>query len=410
MRKLQLILLLLPFAASAATPPVSADTFISQSNATLNFGGLGTMSVSTGNYGLVQFDLSRLTALGLVSSNIQQATLLIYVNKVLASGGLDFALAGQSWSETGATYNNFNQGLVGAPFASNVAVSATGQYVMLDVTSQVQAWITGAVTNNGIIIKPAVAAPTTSVVLDTKESTTTSHAAMLDVVLTASGQTGPAGPSGPSGATGPSGPSGPTGNTGPTGATGPSGPAGAGNLMFFGSIGQGTEAAAGVLTTSVGGQSTNGIGLPVSGHMEGPSQILYSGGAPYIQNIVSGIITWFPSAITLTKMNAIVNPQNQNPLIVIGPTLTLRAQLYKYTTSFGATAVPGAACTFNQTQTTLTTYNTVVIPGITAVCSSTFSASFNAGEGAYWVVSMTATGTGTLQYSLPVDVVIGTSQ
>src|SRR5579883_3238213 len=285
MRKLQLILLLLPFAASAATPPVSADTFISQSNATLNFGGLGTMSVSTGNYGLVQFDLSRLTALGLVSSNIQQATLLIYVNKVLASGGLDFALAGQSWSETGATYNNFNQGLVGAPFASNVAVSATGQYVMLDVTSQVQAWITGAVTNNGIIIKPAVAAPTTSVVLDTKESTTTSHAAMLDVVLTASGQTGPAGPSGPSGATGPSGPSGPTGNTGPTGATGPSGPAGAGNLMFFGSIGQGTEAAAGVLTTSVGGQSTNGIGLPVSGHMEGPSQILYSGGAPYIQNI-----------------------------------------------------------------------------------------------------------------------------
>ncbi len=258
--------LLLPFAAMAQTSGVSADTYINQSNAAVNFGTLGTMNVSTGNNALIQFDLSRLTALGLSASNIQQATLVFYLNKVLVSGGVDIALTGQSWSETGATYNNFNQGLVGAPFASNVATTATGQYVTVDVTSQVQAWITGAVTNNGIIIKPAVAQPSTSVVIDTKESTTTSHPAYIDVIVTSVGATGPSGPAGSAGAAGPSGPSGPagpsgaTGNTGSAGPSGPSGPSGA-----TGSTGsQGAQGPSGPAGTN-GNTVLNGTGAPTGG-------------------------------------------------------------------------------------------------------------------------------------------------
>jgi Collagen triple helix repeat (20 copies) len=220
--------------AVAANAGVSADTFVSQSNATLNFGTLGTINVATGNSGLIQFDLSSLN--GLTSSQIQKATMTIFLNKVLVGGGLDFALTNQAWSETGATYNNFNLGLVGAPFLSNVPVAVAGDYVTVDVTSQVQAWISGAVTNNGIIIKPAVAQPSTSVVLDSKESTTTSHPAYLDVLVVSAGPsgpqgvagpTGPSGPSGPAGATGSAGPSGPAGSAGATGPAGPSGPSGA---------------------------------------------------------------------------------------------------------------------------------------------------------------------------------------
>jgi len=224
-----------PVVARGATATVSGDAYISQSNAANNFGAVGTMNVSSANSALIQFDLTALQALGLTNANIQKAYLTVFVNRVLVAGGLDFALTNQAWSELAATYNNFNQGLIGAPFASNVPVQQSTVFVKIDVTDQVRDWLTGAVINNGIIVKAAVAQPSTSAVLDSKESTTTSEPAFLDILLTGSGSgptgaTGPSGPAGATGATGPAGPaggpSGPSGPIGAVGATGPSGPAG----------------------------------------------------------------------------------------------------------------------------------------------------------------------------------------
>jgi hypothetical protein len=68
------------------------------------------------------------------------------------------------------------------------------------------------------------------VAFDSKESTTTSHPAMLTITLIAIGPTGATGPTGPTGATGAAGaqgPVGPTGAQGPAGATGAQGPQGA---------------------------------------------------------------------------------------------------------------------------------------------------------------------------------------
>ncbi len=450
---------------------VSADTYLeSGSGASTNFGTLASVlvgpggSAATQNKSLIQFNLSALT--GVTGTSVQKAVLWVYVNRVTTAGAIDVYDVTNSWGESTATWN--------APPTSGallgtIPVSGASQWVGLDITTEVQTWLTSPPSNNGIMLV-ANSSPNTAVSLDSKESTTTSHPAQLQLVMGggtggagATGPSGPAGPSGPSGpagvgasgpagpsgATGASGPAGPSGVAGPSGATGltgpsgpagpsgatgaagpsgpagsagtngaagasgpsgPSGPSGGSSLMFFGSVGNGTEASAGVLSTDSTGQSTAGAAVPVSGSTTGASVALFSGGTAYLQNIVTGAITWFPAPITFTKMNAILNPQNQNPLIVIGPTLTIRAQLYKYTTGYGSTAVPGASCIFNETQTTLLTYNIIVIPGISAVCSNIFSASFNAGEGAYWVVSMTAAGGSQLNYSLPVDVVIGIAQ
>jgi hypothetical protein len=134
-------------------------------------------------------------------------------------------------------------------------------------------------------------------------------------------------------------------------------------------------------------------------------------GSPF-SNIFAGVITWFPAPVTFTKMNAILNPQALEILIAVR--VTIQAQLYKYTTGFGATAVPGATCTFLMTGSAPVpyTFSDIIPPGQTAQCSSTFSASFNAGEGAYWFVYSTSSTTAgqPLTTSLPVDIVIGIAQ
>ena len=405
---------LLPAAAVAATAGAAADTFISQTNPTLNFGGLGTMNVSSTNYALLQFDLSRLTSLGLSSGNIQQATLVIYLNKALVAGGLDFALTGQSWSETAATYNNFNQALVATPFATNVAVSATGSFVSVDVTTQVRNWVTGAVTNNGIIIKAAVAQPNTSVVLDSKESTTTSHPAYLDVIIASVGPTGPQGPAGPTGATGPQGSAGATGSTGPAGPTGPAGSAGS-SLIFLSGTGNDTTNPA-TLTTSATGGVGNVVVLPLSGYTPTPVtttlQTFMSQFTTSFTGGFAGVMQVFPAPLTLTKMNGYLMVEGTE--VLVGITLNVQADLYKYSdTTRVPNPVPGATCSFlYQGQNIL---SQIIATGTPSTCSSTFSASFNAGEAAFIVVSMTPTFQGvpvssTYNLSLPINVSFGVSQ
>ncbi len=218
--------------AQAASFVVSADTYISNGpfgQSAFNYGTQGTLSVSFTSATLIQFDLSSLQSLSLSSSNIQKATLTVFVNTLNEAGGLDVGLTGQAWTETGATYNNFNMSSVQV-FARDVPVTSAGHYVSIDITSQARAWLTNTSPNNGLILKAAAAQPGTSVLLDSKESTTTSRPATLDLDLTdfgSPGPTGPAGSTGATGATGPIGPTGPQGITGGTGSTGPTGSVGA---------------------------------------------------------------------------------------------------------------------------------------------------------------------------------------
>jgi hypothetical protein len=213
--------------AFAQTLPVSGDTFVSfgstanySTSPTINVGGAGNFE------GLISFDLSALPT-GTTSAAVEKASITLFVNKVGAPGDIDVYAANGNWSE--GAVNGTNAPSPGMVVASQVAVTGASTYITLDATALVQAWLSGTITNSGILIMADPGHPGTSVLFDSKESSSTSHPAVLQVTLTgagAQGPTGPAGAQGPAGLQGATGPAGPAGVTGPQGATGPAGPAG----------------------------------------------------------------------------------------------------------------------------------------------------------------------------------------
>jgi hypothetical protein len=215
--------------------PLTGDAFIMPGSAS-NFGGTVNVNIGgvSGYQGLFQFDLSKLPP-GTIAANVSSASLRLYVNKIGVAGSINVNVANASWTES--TVTGLSGVGVGQLVAGPIAVSVAGAYLSIPITTQVQAWLSGA-PNNGLIV---TASPSTaSLFFDSKENTTTSQLAAIDVVLTPpSGPNGAAGPAGTQGASGPAGapgvigpvgdagPQGPAGVTGPTGPTGPVGPAGA---------------------------------------------------------------------------------------------------------------------------------------------------------------------------------------
>lgn len=211
--------LLIPAIALADTAPLVGDTYINPGVAN-NYGNLPGIDVggSSSSQGLLLFDLTRLPA-GVTGSSVSSAKLRIYVDTVTTPGAIDISAANAAWSES--SVNGTNGPGVGNTVQTGIPVVTADQYIEIDVTSQVQAWLNGSA-NNGFII---TGESTTSIILDSKENTATSQPAILQIQLI--GPAGPTGSTGAVGATGPTGSAGPIGPTGPTGAPGPTGAAGA---------------------------------------------------------------------------------------------------------------------------------------------------------------------------------------
>src|SRR3954463_15705346 len=108
------LICLIPIVGSAATATVVSDAYVSTANPTVNFGAATTLNISPGTTALIQVDLSSLPA-GVIASDIQKATLTVYVNKVFVAGGLDFAQITSPWFESTVTSNTAP--LIAAPFA-----------------------------------------------------------------------------------------------------------------------------------------------------------------------------------------------------------------------------------------------------------------------------------------------------
>jgi hypothetical protein len=415
------VLVLIPvLRLEAQGPVVTADTYVqSGSAASTNFGALASLLVGPGgaaatqNKGLVQFDLSAYS--GVSGSNVQKALLWVYVNRVTAAGAIDAYDVTGTWGENTV---NWNTPPATGSLLGSVAVNTAGVWVSIDLTSEVQTWLTSPSSNHGIMLV-ANGSPNTAVSLDAKESTTTSHPAQLQIVLT-----GPAGPTGASGPAGPSGPSGPagTGATGPAGPSGPSGPAGTGGgVVFLGSLGTANPSAgtAGTLTTNGAGATVNAVFVPVSGTTSTPSyvDVTSNGGVPYVQYAYGGLLQNLPTSVTFTKMNAIVNPMPvSGAWVQPGVKVRIQAQLYRYQRSGGGGSfitVPGAACTLTDASNGITqSYSDIAVASMITVCSATFSATVPAGDSLVWVVSATTSSTSAqpLTTSFPMDVSLSLAQ
>ncbi len=213
-----LLVLAPPALLSQATPP-SADTFVSSATPKTNYGSSIVLVVQSGATTYLQFNLSELPA----GAQVNKATLRLFVDGVLKPGAFDVYQLNAPWSENTLSYNTPAPAL-GISATGGNPISVTGfslnQFLLIDVTSTVQAWVNGTLRNNGLAL--AVSGASAGIFsFDSKESILTGNGPELEIVLN-----GPVGPPGPAGATGPQGPAGPTGPQGLAGAAGPQGLAG----------------------------------------------------------------------------------------------------------------------------------------------------------------------------------------
>ena len=209
--------LFLPGMLLAGFAPLAGDAYINPGDPN-NYGAQPLIDIGGANNseGLLQFDLTKLPP-GATSADVSSAKLRIFVDNISAFGSITVSLANAPWSEN--TVNGVTNPVPGpgATIQSGIPITTINQYIEIDVTSQVVAWLNGA-PNDGFII---TAQGNASLVLDSKENQATSHPAALVILFN-----GTAGPTGATGTKGPTGSTGSTGSVGPTGATGAPGPTG----------------------------------------------------------------------------------------------------------------------------------------------------------------------------------------
>jgi len=218
-----LSLTLLAWTAAHGQFTPSADAYTNTASPTANFGSAATLNVeSASETAYIQFDLSAVPA-GYTGANVAKASLKLYVNSVGTAGSFNIDYVNGTWTEKTITANL--SPALGATIASSVSLakSQVSDYIVVDITSAVDAWLNGTQTNDGIAL---VANSPLNCSFTSKENTGTSHPAELDIVFLGNGAQGPVGSQGPQGAQGPQGlqgSSGPIGPVGPQGATGSSG-------------------------------------------------------------------------------------------------------------------------------------------------------------------------------------------
>lgn len=169
-------------AAAQITP--SQDAYTNSAAPANNYGAAVTLGVVSSTKSMqntyIQFDLSSIPA-GYTGANIGKASLKLFVNAVTTAGSFNVDYVNGSWTEQKITANAGPA--LGTTIASGVSLTTANahDYVLIDVTSALTAWLDGTEPNDGIAL---VANSPLSATFDSKESTTNSHPAELDVVFT----------------------------------------------------------------------------------------------------------------------------------------------------------------------------------------------------------------------------------
>src|SRR5215831_18281078 len=167
---------------AAAQIPATDDGYNASSSPGNNYGTQSQLNViGPGVNSYVRFDMSALPA-GLTNSNVSKATMRLNINGVTTGGTFDVYLVTSSWTEGGLTFNNAPT--LGAKVASAVNIPISKRnFIDVDVTSAVQAWLNQpASPNYGIALVPT-SGSSISVSFDSKENTSTSHDPELSVSL-----------------------------------------------------------------------------------------------------------------------------------------------------------------------------------------------------------------------------------
>ncbi len=173
-----LSLILLPCIAAYGQLTPSGDSYTNTATSTTNYGAKTLLDVESSQTTFIQFDLSSIPS-GYTSADITKATLKLYVNAVTTAGSFNVDYVNGTWTES--TIDASNAPALGTTIAASIPLTTKdkNQYILVDVTAAVQAWLSGTA-NDGIAL---VANSPLNATFDSKESTSTSHPAELDIVF-----------------------------------------------------------------------------------------------------------------------------------------------------------------------------------------------------------------------------------
>lgn len=174
---LMLLLFVATFTYAQITP--SADAYTRSTSSKANYGADTVLHVNGAtDTTFIQFNLASIPSGAVVS----QATLKLFVDSVTTPGSFNVNYVTGPWSEGTVTYELAPA--IGATIASNVAITVEdkNQYILVNVTSAVQAWLDGSEPNHGIAL---VANGAFQAGFDSKENALTAHPPQLDTVFAA---------------------------------------------------------------------------------------------------------------------------------------------------------------------------------------------------------------------------------
>lgn len=178
-----LILALGALPAFAQITP-SDDAYTNTSSPGANFGAKTLLDVqSASQNAYIRFDLSPLPV-DYTGSDIAKASLKLYVNTVPTAGSFNVDFVNGTWTEKKITANMAPA--LGATVAASIPLGSANvkDYIVIEVTSAVQAWLNGTQINDGLAL---IANSPLSATFDSKESTSQSHPPELDIVFASSG-------------------------------------------------------------------------------------------------------------------------------------------------------------------------------------------------------------------------------
>jgi hypothetical protein len=160
------------------------DAYTNTAAPTTNFGAATTLAVvNPSQTSFVIFDLSSVPA-GYTGANVAKASLKLFVNTVTTAGSFNVDYVNGAWSEKSITANL--SPALGTTIAASVPLAKANarDYILVDVTPAVVAWLNGSQANDGLAL---VGNSPLSVTFDSKENSSQSHPPELDIVLTGGG-------------------------------------------------------------------------------------------------------------------------------------------------------------------------------------------------------------------------------
>ncbi len=153
------------------------DSYTNTADPTTNYGAKPLLDVDgASQITYIQFNLSSIPT----GASVSQATLKLYVNAVTTAGAFEVYSVNGAWTESKITYDLAPA--LGSVIDSNVPITTAdkNQYILIPMTSTVQGWVNTPSSNDGIAL---VAIGSFNATFDSKENTTTSHPAELDIVF-----------------------------------------------------------------------------------------------------------------------------------------------------------------------------------------------------------------------------------